>query len=171
MSKITRKWLVLDPQAVDHLRADDIPTSVPNETVQEALDGKQSALTAASQAEMEAGVETALRAMSPALVAAAIAALATGGGSPQQWTYTETSVNKTLADNEWCKVLVAGLTLTLPTGGANKRWRVTVKDFDNTVLARNGATINDVADDRILNVPNSTVTGEYDGTTWRTIFG
>lgn len=47
---------------------------------QTALNGKQASMTAASQAEMEAGTEAALRSMSPLRVKQAILALGGGGG-------------------------------------------------------------------------------------------
>ena len=76
---------------VDNTADADKPVSTATQT---ALDGKEDSLTAASQAEMEAGTESALRSMSPLRVAQAIAALAAGGGlsfDAQGNLYTEDS--------------------------------------------------------------------------------
>ena len=53
--------------------------------IQTQIDSKQATLTAASQAEMEAGTEAGIRSMSPLRVAQAIAALAPDPGFYQTW--------------------------------------------------------------------------------------
>lgn len=82
------------PNLTGYLQSTDsiADTSGINDDLQSALDAKENSLTAASQAEMEAGTETALRSMSPLRVAQAIAALSTSGGGA--WG----SITGTLAD-------------------------------------------------------------------------
>lgn len=116
------------------------------------------ATVAASQAEMEAGTETALRSMSPSSVAQAIAALASGGGAGGA-TVTASMSSNVVLTNESTKLQVFtptafGRTVTLPNattmndaGGpvfvlrnTNSNWPIAIKDSS-------GANIGWVASD------------------------
>lgn len=80
------------------------------------------------------------------------------------WTETSTATSKTLADNEWVKVTAAGQTITLPLSAARGvRVRISVGNFTDTVISRNGATINGTADDATINEAYRTVTAVADG--------
>lgn len=84
------------------------------------------------------------------------------------YTYTTTATSKTLVDRERVTVTAAGQTITLPASPTDgtEVW-ISVGDFDDTIIARNGYTIAGVADDRIINKANTTVGLYYHGGTWR----
>lgn len=88
-----------------------------------------------------------------------------GGAS---YTYTTTAVSKTLVDRERVSVTAASLTITLPANPVNgtEVW-ISVNNFSDTVVARNGSTILDVADDYIINKAYATVGFYYHNNTWR----
>ena len=84
-----------------------------------------------------------------------------------RYTETTTAVSKTLSDNEWVTVTAATQTITLPaTPTRGHRVRISVGNFADTLLARNGSTIFGVADDYTINKPFVTITAIYDGSTW-----
>lgn len=76
--------------------------------------GAQAAMTTASQAEMEAGTEAALRAMSPLRVAQAIAALASGGISTAASIATSTTLTNASAGYQRIAMTTMGQSVTLP---------------------------------------------------------
>ena len=93
-------------------------------------------------------------------------AIASGGSD---FTITTTAVNKTLANREKCSVTASGRTITLPATPSNGHecW-VSVGNFDDTTVARNGSTIEGVADDAVINLAYKTVLFYYNGSTWLT---
>lgn len=67
-------------------------------------------------------------------------------------TNTTTAVSKTLAVNERCRVIGAGVTLTLPASPSDNTQCVVYKNgYTDIVVTGNGANINGVADDITLN--------------------
>ena len=89
-------------------------------------------------------------------------------GKLNVWTYSTTAVSKALAAREHCSVTAPGQTITLPSvTQAGPVVAISVGAFDDTVVARNGATIGGISDDVTINLQNVTVHFEYDGTTWR----
>ena len=93
-------------------------------------------------------------------------AVAAGGSG---FTITTTAVNKTLANLEKCSVTASGRTITLPATPSNGHecW-VSVGNFTDTTVARNGSTIRGVADDAAINLAYQTVVFYYNGSTWLT---
>lgn len=83
---------------------------------------------------------------------------------------TTTAVSKTLVNREYCTVTAAGLTITLPAAPfAGSEVVISVGDFSNTVVGRNGQNIMGFAEDCTINVPNSTLDLIYIDSTrgWR----
>jgi hypothetical protein len=93
---------------------------------------------------------------------------ATPSSGDAGYTYTTTAVSKTLVDRERVSVTAASLTITLPATPVNgtEVW-ISVDNFSNTVVARNGSTILGVADDYIINKAYATVGFYYHNNTWR----
>lgn len=90
-----------------------------------------------------------------------------GNYSPA-YSDTTTAVSKTLSNRERCTVTAAGLTVTLPAS-PQAGWRVSVAvgGFADTLIGRNGSTINGLEDDGVINRAWSAVNLRYDGSTWR----
>jgi hypothetical protein len=71
---------------------------------------------------------------------------------------TTTSTSKTLADREFCVVLAAGQTITLPSSpSAGTTVWVSVLNFTNTVIAQGGQSIMGLAENMTVDRPNVTV--------------
>jgi hypothetical protein len=70
---------------------------------------------------------------------------------------TTTAVNKTLVNREFCTVTASGKTITLPAS-PSAGWEVviSVEDFIDTVVGRNGENIMGLAEDMTIDVRNST---------------
>jgi hypothetical protein len=74
------------------------------------------------------------------------------GNSLEPIIYTNTATSKTLVVNEKCLVTASGQTITLPaTPSEDDRVGVIVENFTDTVVARNGSTIMELAEDMTLN--------------------
>ena len=126
-------------------------------------------VAAASQAEMEAGTEAALRTMSPLRVAQAIAALAAGGGGGGM-TALYKDANFTASADELI-YSEAGLTHQLPAtpnnGDKVSFWDASDNAGSNAIMVgRNGETIFGVADDFSLNMDGGRVDLMYNVDTW-----
>lgn len=77
-------------------------------------------------------------------------------------SYTTTSTSKTLVTNEFCFVDTATQTLTLPASPAlGDVVGVTVGNFTDTVVARNGSNIMGVAEDLTIDSANVGLTFTY----------
>lgn len=83
------------------------------------------------------------------------------------FTQTTTAVNKTLAANEKCSVTASGLTITLPASPANgdECW-ISVGNFVDTIIARNGNTILGIADNAVINAEYATAILRWMGSSW-----
>lgn len=82
------------------------------------------------------------------------------------------SANTVAVRSRMYVVTTAGLTITLPTSPASGNWvRVSVLNFVNTVVARNGQNIMGLAENLTIDVPNVTVTLIFTDATrgWRII--
>ena len=68
-----------------------------------------------------------------------------------------TATSKTLVNREFCTVTAAGQTITLPAS-PSAGWEVviSVEDFIDTVVGRNGENIMGLAEDMTIDVRNST---------------
>ena len=85
-------------------------------------------------------------------------------------TYTTTSTSKTLAVSEFCILDTASQTITLPASpSVGDTVAVGVKDFTDTIVARNGSNIASVAEDFTIDIANATFRFTYIDTTigWR----
>ena len=86
---------------------------------------------------------------------------------------TVTAVSKTLVDRERCTVTASGQTITLPaTPAAGAEVAVTVAGtFTDTILARNGSNIMNLAENITIDVADVSVTVYYVDATrgWRII--
>lgn len=83
---------------------------------------------------------------------------------------TTTTVSKTLVNREYCTVIAAGLTITLPAAPfAGSEVVISVGDFSTTTIGRNGSNIMGISDDIIIDTPNSTLNLIYVDATrgWR----
>jgi hypothetical protein len=83
---------------------------------------------------------------------------------------TTTSINKTIVNKERCLVVENNLSITLPLSPiVGSEVGISVLDFDNTTLLRNGEKIMGLSEDFIINLPNITVSLFYVDTTygWR----
>jgi hypothetical protein len=71
---------------------------------------------------------------------------------------TNTGISKTLVNREFCTVTSSGLTITLPAS-PSPGWEVviSVENFDNTIIGRNGQNIMGLAEDMVINAKYSTV--------------
>jgi hypothetical protein len=86
------------------------------------------------------------------------------------YNVTTTSINKTLVADELTVALSSGLTITLPASPAtNTKVAVSVGDFTNTIVARNGSNIMSLAEDLTIDIINTTVNFYYVDATrgWR----
>jgi hypothetical protein len=119
----------------------------------------------ATQSEAEAGTSSA-KLMTPQRVAQALLQL-------HAHTITTTAISKTLINRERCTVTAAGLTITLPASpSVGSEVAITVAGtFTDTVIARNGVNIMNLAENMTINRPNATVTFYYVDATrgWRII--
>ena len=95
----------------------------------------------------------------------------TAGLAP--YSITVTAVSKTLVDRERCTVTASGQTITLPaTPAAGAEVAVTVAGtFTDTILARNGSNIMNLAENLTVDVADVSVTVYYVDATrgWRII--
>jgi len=93
-------------------------------------------------------------------------------GKLDVYTVTSTDVSKTLSNRERCLATTAGLTITLPTS-PQAGWEVSisVQDFIDTVVNRNGEMIMGLAENITINKANCTLTLMYFNSTygWRII--
>lgn len=71
---------------------------------------------------------------------------------------TTTATSKTLVNREYCTVTASGQTITLPASPVSG-WEVviSVENFANTVIGRNGQNIMGLAENMTIDVVNSTV--------------
>lgn len=121
--------------------------------------------TAASQIEMEAGTEAAIRSVSPLRVAQAIAALI-----PYDPVITATSV--TAVTRQHVEVTAASQTVTLPASPSlGDEVSVGVGDFTNTIIGRNGELIQSLAENMTVDVGSTVVALRFIGGSigWRII--
>ena len=85
---------------------------------------------------------------------------------------TTTAVSKTLVNREYCEVVGAGVTVTLPANPSTG-WEVSVGvgTFTNTVVARNGSNIMGLAENMTIDVANVNIMFNYVNSTigWRAI--
>lgn len=88
-------------------------------------------------------------------------------------TVSTTSISKTLANNEFCTVLVSGLTITLPASpAAGSTVGVSIDGvFTDTVIARNNQNIMGLAENMTIDSPYASVMFKYIDATrgWRVI--
>jgi len=95
------------------------------------------------------------------------------GGGLAPYSITITAVSKTLVDRERCTVTASGQTITLPaTPAAGAEVAVTVAGtFTDTILARNGSNIMNLAENITIDVADVSVTVYYVDATrgWRII--
>ena len=83
------------------------------------------------------------------------------------WTYKTTAINYTASSAEHIVVTAAGKTITLPASPSEGNTvRISVGDFEDTLIGRNGSTIWGIADDRTINQANATVTLVYVNSDW-----
>lgn len=85
---------------------------------------------------------------------------------------TVTATSKTLVAGEFCTVTAATQTITLPASpSAGDNVTVSVGNFTDTVIARNGSNIMSAAEDLTLDVANAAVTLAYSDATngWRIV--
>ena len=69
-----------------------------------------------------------------------------------------TATSKTLVNREFCTVTAAGQTITLPASPtAGNEVVISVGDFANTVIGRNGENIMDIAENMTIDSANATV--------------
>lgn len=85
-------------------------------------------------------------------------------------TVSTTDVSKTLVNRENCTVTTEGLTITLPAS-PSPGWEViiSVQNFYNTIISRNGSNIMGVADDVTIDTSYSCIYLTYINSTigWR----
>lgn len=85
-------------------------------------------------------------------------------------TYTTTAASKSIANMEHCSVTTGACTITLPpTPLEGYECYISVGDFQSTIIARNGSTIFDLAEDLTIDKSFATVTFRYKNSTWRII--
>jgi hypothetical protein len=143
-------------------------------TMDEDVTASSLAQVAASQGEMEAGTEVALRTMSPLRVAQAFAAL---GVSGYVYTYKDANFNAVAGNSYLVDTSAGAITATLP---ATPALGDALVFFDakgtfgsnNLTIARNGHNYLDetgtsVADDLILNIDGIQITQFYESPNWR----
>ncbi len=79
---------------------------------------------------------------------------------------TSVSSNTTITANTWVTVLTSGLTITLPASPTyGMQVRISVGNFTDTVIARNGNRIMNDPSDLTIDVAHATVTLVYDTST------
>jgi hypothetical protein len=87
-------------------------------------------------------------------------------GYQQNFDHIATTTSTGITGNQWVSVLNPGATITLPaTPPDGMEVRISVGNFTNTVVARNGANIMNAAADLTIDVAYKTVTLIYDGLT------
>jgi len=90
----------------------------------------------------------------------------TVAGYQQNFDHIATTTSTGITGNQWVSVLNPGATITLPaTPPDGMEVRISVGNFTNTVVARNGANIMNAAADLTIDVAYKTVTLIYDGLT------
>ena len=90
----------------------------------------------------------------------------TVAGYRATFNHITATVNTTINDHQWVSVLNSGTTITLPANPTDgMEVRISVGNFTNTVVARNGANIMNAAADLTIDVAYKTVTLIYDGLT------
>ena len=88
--------------------------------------------------------------------------------SAVQLDYTVTATSKTLAVNEKTLVTAATQTITLPaTPSEGDRVGITVENFADTVVGRNGSTIMEVAEDMTIDKEYASIDLVYLDSSWR----
>lgn len=89
------------------------------------------------------------------------------------YTATVTAINKTLVSGEFCAVTASSTTLTLPSSpAAGDAVYISIGNFDDTVINRNGSNIMGVAEDLTLDKAYVGLTFIYSGDAsqgWRII--
>jgi hypothetical protein len=87
------------------------------------------------------------------------------------WTKISTTTTATANTQYLANTATGAFTLTLPATPNTGSMVVIADDYDfgayNLTLARNGSTIQGIADNLAINISNSLTTLIYDGTTWR----
>jgi hypothetical protein len=87
-------------------------------------------------------------------------------GYQQNFDHIATTTSTGITGNQWVSVLNPGATITLPASPTDgMEVRISVGNFTNTVVARNGAKIMNAAADLTIDVAYKTVTLIYDGLT------
>lgn len=85
------------------------------------------------------------------------------------WEVTTTATDKTIVNKERCTVTSAGVNITLPYNPSpGSEVAIATQDFENTTIKGNGSSVNEQAEDVIINKSNVVVQLYYDSTTWRT---
>ena len=85
------------------------------------------------------------------------------GSYAPAFTHTDTSSSTDIAGNEWISVLTSGLQITLPVAPTDgMQVRISVGNFTDTVILRNGNRIMNDTTDLTIDLPNVTVTLVYD---------
>jgi hypothetical protein len=78
--------------------------------------------------------------------------------SVSTYNVTTTATSKTLANREFCTVTASTQTITLPASpSAGWEIAISVEDFVDTVVGRNGQNIMGLAEDMTIDVRNSTI--------------
>jgi hypothetical protein len=102
--------------------------------------------------------------------------VAAGSATADHFKYgntTTTATSKTLAAGEFCTVTAATQTITLPaTPSAGDNVTISVGDFTDTIIARNGVNIMGLAENLTIDVANAGITLAYSGDAtqgWRII--
>jgi len=90
----------------------------------------------------------------------------TVAGYRATFNHITATANTPINDHQWVSVLNPGTTITLPANPTDgMEVRISVGNFTNTVVARNGANIMNAAADLTIDVAYKTVTLIYDGLT------
>jgi hypothetical protein len=91
-------------------------------------------------------------------------------GVGQLFTYVATATSRTAVAFDFVHVTSATTTQTLPaTPDVDDEVGFRVGAFTDTVIARNGNTIETLAEDMTVDVPNKIFTLKYTGSTWRIV--
>lgn len=86
----------------------------------------------------------------------------------QAWNYTNTATSKTLTVKEKCLVTAATQTITLPASPSEDDVvGIIVENFTDTVVARNGSTIMEVAEDLTIDKEYVSLDLVYQDGSWR----
>lgn len=87
-----------------------------------------------------------------------------GGG----FDYTNTATSKTLVNKEKCLVTASGQTITLPASPTEDDIvGIVVENFTDTVVARNGSTIMELAEDLTIDKEYVSLDLVYQAGSWR----